>query len=80
LIVSDNSLTFKGKKEKVQITNIKRITYGKQGKDFINNWIKVEYQDGNTAFLADGNLLGWAGVFGGTKKILKVIQHLAQST
>jgi hypothetical protein len=52
----------------------------KQGKDFINNWIKVEYQDGNTAFLADGNLLGWAGVFGGTKKILKVIQHLAQST
>lgn len=75
LAVSEDSLEFNGKKEKVQITNIGRISYGKQGRDFVNNWVKIEYQDGKTAFFADGSWLGWGGIFGGTKAILNAIQR-----
>ena len=81
LIVVDNSVVFEGKKGKVLVTNIKRVTYGKQGRDFINNWIKVEYGEGDllsTAFFADGSSLGWGGIFGGTKKILKSLQKISE--
>ena len=78
LVVSGDSLVFNGKKEGVNIKNIRRISYGKQGRDFVNNWVKVEYQDGLTAFFADGSLLSWGGIFGGTKKILNGLQHLKQ--
>ena len=78
LVVNDDSLVFHGKKEKVRITNIKRTSYGKQGRDFVNNWVKIEYEDGLTAFFADGSWLGWGGIFGGTKKILHAVQHLVR--
>lgn len=81
LIVSEDSLEFRGKKEKVVITNVRRISYGKQGRDFVNNWIRIEYGDvptTSTAFFADGSLLGWGGIFGGTKRILAAVQHLAK--
>ena len=79
LVVNEDSLEFTGKKEKVSITGVKRVSYGKQGRDFANNWVKIEYQDGETAYFADGSLLGWGGIFGGTKKILNAVQHLQQS-
>ncbi|MGH9365431.1 MAG: hypothetical protein ACRD1B_09240 [Thermoanaerobaculia bacterium] len=80
LVVNEDSLDFNGKKEKVHITDIKRISFGKQGRDFVNNWVKIEYQDGKTAFFADGSWLGWGGIFGGTKKILNAVHHLEQSS
>ena len=64
LVVREDSLEFTGRKESLRITDVKRISFGKQGRDFINNWIKVEYQDGKTAFFADGRWLGWAGILG----------------
>lgn len=79
LIVQDDSLEFQGKKEKVVITRVRRITFGKQGRDFVNNWVKIEYGDGpvlSTAFFADGSWMGWGGIFGGTKRILATMQHL----
>ena len=80
LVVNEDSLEFTGKKEKVSITGVKRVSYGKQGRDFANNWVKIEYQDGETAYFADSSLLGWGGIFGGTKKILNAVQHLQQSS
>ncbi|MBC8490606.1 MAG: hypothetical protein H8D45_31710 [Bacteroidetes bacterium] len=80
LVVKDDSMEFNGKKEKVQIAYVRRISYGKQGKDFVNNWVKIEYQDGKTAFFADGSWLGWGGIFGGTKKILEAVRHLEQTS
>jgi hypothetical protein len=76
LVVSDDSLEFHGRKYKEYITDVKRISYGKQGKDFVNNWVKIEYGDGKTAFFADGGWLGWSGIFGGTKRILDAVRHL----
>jgi len=81
LIVGEDSLEFRGKKEKVVIANVRHISYGKQGRDFVNNWVRIEYGDApttSTAFFADGSLLGWGGIFGGTKRILAAVQRLAK--
>ena len=80
LVVNDESLEFQGRKEKVRITAVKRISYGKQGRDFVNNWVKIEYGDGKQAFFADGSLLGWGGIFGGTKRILSAVRHLESTS
>ena len=79
LIVYDNSIEFKGKKETVIIKNVRYVSYGKQGRDFINNWVKVEYGDGpipSVAYFADGSLRGWGGIFGGTMRILEAVKRL----
>lgn len=65
--------------ELIKITNIKHISFGKQGRDFINNWVKIEYQDGKTAFFADGNSAGWSGIMGGTNRIFNAIKNNIKS-
>jgi hypothetical protein len=78
LRVAENSIEFSGGKETVVITNIRRVTLGKQGRDFVNNWVKVEYGDIATpsvAYFADGSLHGWGGIFGGTKKLLEAVKQ-----
>lgn len=79
LVINSDSLEFHGTKETIHITGITGITCGKQGRDFVNDWIKVEYQEGNTAFFADGSWLGWGGVLGGTRRILEAVRHLGQT-
>jgi hypothetical protein len=79
LTVKEKSIEFRGKKEAVVITNVRAVSYGKQGRDFVNNWVKVEYGDGSapsSAYFADGSLLGWGGILGGTKRILDAIRAL----
>ena len=71
LIIHETSLEYAGKKGQVIISNIKRVTFGLQGRDFINNWVKVEYGADSIAYFADGSLLGWGGVFGGTGNIYR---------
>lgn len=82
LVVGDNSIEFRGTKSAIVITNIRRVSYGKQGRDFVNNWVKVEYGAGidpSTAFFADGSLAGWGGIFGGTRKILNCVKIVRSS-
>jgi len=78
LVFEDKTLIFKGKKDDVQINSILSISYGKQGRDFVNNWVQIEYQTENdeikTAFFADGGMIGWSGIFGGTKKLMNKIE------
>lgn len=76
LTVGEHSIAFNGSKGTVVITDIRYVSYGKQGRDFVNNWVKIEYGDVNTpsvAFFADGSLFGWGGIFGGTKRILDAV-------
>jgi hypothetical protein len=59
LIVSVDSMKFQGEKESIVIQKIRRVSFGKLGRDFINNWLKVEFGEEATpsiAFFADG---GW---------------------
>ena len=79
LIVGESQVTFKGAKREIVIDQIRRVSYGKQGRDFVNNWAKVEYGvdgDLSTVFFADGSLLGWGGILGGTKRILKAVRGM----
>jgi len=80
LVVVDNSLEFQGRKEQVRITGVKRVSYGKQGRDFVNNWVRIDYGDGQQAFFADGSWLGWGGIFGGTNRILNAVRHLESTS
>ncbi|MCX6072487.1 MAG: hypothetical protein NTU91_16805 [Chloroflexi bacterium] len=81
LIVGDGTLEYQGGKERVVISGIRRVSMGKQGRDFVNDWVKIEYGDAaapTTAFFADGSYLGWGGVFGGTRRLFAIVQHLAR--
>jgi hypothetical protein len=83
LTVEENSIKFNGGKETVVIANVQRVTFGKQGRDFVNNWVKIEYGDSATpsvAFFADGSLHGWGGIFGGTKRILEAVKQQVHGT
>src|SRR5438105_2192852 len=74
LTISETSIAFQGSKCAVVIDRLQKVSYGKQGRDFVNNWVKIEYLDGGRpalAFFADGGSLGWSGVAGGTAKMLE---------
>jgi hypothetical protein len=76
LIVPDHAREFLGRVWELAISQIRSVSIGKQGRDFINDWVKVEYGPGrthDTAFFADGRWLGWGGVLGRTKKILVAV-------
>jgi len=74
LSIANGKITFAGADSDIEISNIQNIQYGKQGRDFVNNWVKVEYENGKTAFFADGRWLGWKGILGGTRKIQQSLQ------
>ena len=79
LIVSESSLEFRGNKATLTVTGISRVSFERQGRDFINKWVKIEYGNPvapSTVFFADGGMLGWKGIFGGTKKLFRVISRL----
>jgi hypothetical protein len=79
LTVYADSMEFKGKRKTVIIKNVHSVSYGKQGRDFVNNWVRVEYGDSaapSVAYFADGSMHGWGGIFGGTKRILEAVRRL----
>jgi hypothetical protein len=73
-----NYISFKGRSTTLEIKDIISLSYCKQGRDFINNWVKIEYRSCDNeieqAFFADGNKQGWSGIFGGTKKIYNLLK------
>lgn len=79
LTINEKSMEFKGRTQNLMLDDIRRVSFGKQGRDFVNNWVRVDYGDGasiSTALFADGNMLGWRGVFGGTQRIFDTAKHL----
>ena len=79
LTVGDSSIEFKSGSRTVVINQIRNVSYGKQGRDFVNNWVRVEYEEDGTlttAFFADGSMRGWGGIFGGTKRILQAVKRV----
>jgi hypothetical protein len=80
LTIGDKSIEFQGRRQRLVLESIRRVSYGKQGRDFVNNWVRVDYDDGvspSTALFADGNTHGWSGVLGGTKQIFDAAKHIA---
>ncbi len=61
--------------ELVKIYDINQVSMGKQGRDFVNDWVRIDYGDEKTAYFADGSALGWGGIFGGTSRIFNAIKE-----
>lgn len=79
LTISETSILFQSSQRTVAINQIRQVSYGKQGRDLINNWVKIDYLDGGRpalAFFADGGSLGWSGVAGGTAKMFEAIKRI----
>jgi hypothetical protein len=79
LTISDSLVEFRSRKNAFQIHRIRKVSYGKQGRDFINNWVKIEYGNDvsdRVAYFADGSSNGWGGIRGGTKEILEAIRKI----
>lgn len=77
LILNGDELIFESQTGRLVLRQIRSISLGKQGRDFINTWIKVESGSGepyDVAYFADGSWLGWGGVFGGTLRLLRAIK------
>jgi hypothetical protein len=82
LIIRENSIEFQGRSQKLSIERVRHISYGKHGRDFINNWVSVEYGDASPASIAlfaDGTMHGWGGVAGGTKRIFEALRHSVEA-
>lgn len=75
LTVAENEMVFEGEKTKIEIKNISRLSFGRQGRDIMNQWLKVEYE-GRVAFFKDGRNHGWDGIFGGTHKMFESVLNL----
>ena len=80
LEVRADSIQFSSGNQNVVITNILRVTFGKQGSDFVNDWVKIEYGPSadpsaspSVAYFADASFFGWGGLLGGTKKIFDAV-------
>ncbi len=79
LTVSQGRLDFRGAKSTLDITNIRQISAKRAGRDIVNRWITVAYGDDQIAMFVDGRLLGWSGVLGGNKRLLRAIERVAVS-
>jgi hypothetical protein len=78
LSLLDEEMVFKGKKYNVTITNIQDISFGVRGQKIKKFWIRVDFltnSNPETIYLFDGRFLGWSGLLGGSKKILKKIER-----
>jgi len=79
LTVREKSLEFFGRNTTLTIEGIQRVVYGRHGRDFINDWVIIDYFDGaklNTACFADASQIGWGGVVGGTRRILDAVSKI----
>ena len=78
LTVGDGELEFRGSKMATTIRHITRIALVRQGRDFINHWVKIDYVEGEvpaTVYLADGSSRGWGGILGGTRRMYGAIEE-----
>ncbi len=79
LRIENNQVEFTSKNNHFIIRKILKVSYGLAGGKGLNAWVHIEFEEnGQTreAFFADGKLLGYYGVLGGTKKILNQVANL----
>lgn len=80
--ITDKKIIFKNEKVQLEIRNIEKISFGLQGMDPINSWIKITYQqdkERKEAFFADGKMFGYFGFFGASWRIFKSLGHLVDT-
>jgi hypothetical protein len=81
LIVEPDVVTYTGEKHKIVITNLMNVTHTRQGGSINNNWVRVDYGDGNassTAFFAQASRLGVGELIGGSDEIFIALRRLVK--
>lgn len=79
LIINEKEIIFESDGLNLQILNIHKVSFGLQGTDPVNSWIKLIYDENGIkrqAYFADGKLFGHSGFFEGTWRIYKSLSHL----
>jgi hypothetical protein len=82
LLVEGDAIRFQGPKNTVVMRGIEAVEYGVHG-SMTNPSVHVRYrEDGEarSAWLTDGGLGGYAGMFGGTRRLAEALSHLAPTT
>jgi hypothetical protein len=82
LTINGDSLEFRGGGGLLMMNDIRNVSLGKHGRDFVNDWVIVNYLNGQiplTACFADGNNLGWGGALGGTRQIFDAIKKITRT-
>jgi hypothetical protein len=64
--VGAESVDFRGSTDakRISYTDMQKVSFGKVGSDFINNWVTIKYRDGQNesyVLLTGGAAFGWGG-------------------
>jgi hypothetical protein len=76
LEVRTGELEFRGEKYAFVIRDVTQISMGRQGRDFVNFWVRVDHMDGLNplvGYFVDGSAAGWGGMLGGTGRIYTAV-------
>jgi hypothetical protein len=79
LVVEADGLRFEGKTTRLVMRNVEAVEYGVFG-SMTNPSVHVRYREGGearSAWLTDGGWGGYAGMFGGTRRLAQALGHLA---
>jgi len=82
LVIEADALRFDGPKTQLVLRGIEAVEYGVYG-TMANPSVHVRYrEDGEprSAWLTDGGLGGYAGMFGGTRRLAQALGHLSPAT
>ncbi|WP_420126554.1 hypothetical protein [Longimicrobium sp.] len=82
LAVTGDTITFQGPRTQVVMRGVEAVEYGVHG-SMNNPSVHVRYrEDGEprSAWLTDGGMGGYAGMFGGTRRLADALSHLAPTT
>lgn len=82
LAVTGDTLTFRGPGTQVVMHGIEAVQYGVHG-SMNNPSVHVRYRENGeprSAWFTDGGMGGYAGMFGGTRRLADALSHLAPTT
>lgn len=82
LVVERDAIRFDGTKVNIVMRGIEAVEYGVHG-SMTNPSVHVRYRDGAEArsvWFTDGGLGGYAGMFGGTRRLAQALSHLGPTT
>lgn len=74
LIITNESVSFRGKNTQVVFSDISQIIYGCHGSDRVNYWVQVEFGGGRNAYLSGKKFFQLPGHYGETKQIFNSLR------
>lgn len=82
LVVEGDAIRFEGPKNTILMRGVEAVEYGAYG-SMTSPAVHVRYRENGearSAWLTDGGLGGYAGAFGGTRRLAQALSHLAPTT